>query len=61
LPGVDLRIYTTGNSFVEMRNRLTNHQGFSRLGRTWAGASFEGLAKLKANPPFQPTLNLAKP
>jgi hypothetical protein len=59
--GVDLRICTTGNRFVEMRDRLTNHRGFSRLGRTWADASVEGLAKRKANSPFQPTPNLAKP
>jgi Protein of unknown function (DUF3313) len=50
-----------GDSFVEMRNSVTNHQDFSRLGRRWADASVQGLASLKANSPFQPTANPAKP
>ena len=48
-----------GDSFVEMRNSVTNHQDFSRLGRRWADASVQGLANLKANSPFQPTSSAA--
>jgi hypothetical protein len=44
-----------GDSFVELRDSVTNKRDFSRLGRTWADASVKGMANLKANSPFQPT------